>query len=294
MHRGTNLDVDAAALRSYEDEIERWSAARLARLTGPGGWLSLVGLHWLRPGANTIGSDPGCAVVLPTGKAPPQVGTLEVDDDNAVVLRAIPGAGLTHDGREVTELALRDDAEGDPTVIGLGSLRLHVIDRDGRLAVRVRDPGSPARAAFRGIERFPVEPRWRIRAGFIPYEPPRPVRVANVLGFEETYPILGDLAFGLEDTRFRLAAFAEVGTTDLFIVFGDATNGLETYGGGRYLYAPPPDHQGQVVVDFNRAYNPPCVFTPHATCVLPLPENRLAVRIDAGEKRYPSEPEDTT
>jgi hypothetical protein len=184
-------------------------------------------------------------------------------------------------------IPLRDDVDGPPTVLQMGSLRLHVIRRYAdRLAVRVRDVESPARAAFRGIEHYPVDDRWRFEARFDPYEPSRVSEVPTILDVPEVYATPGAVVFEHESETHRLDAFLEPGETDLFIVFADLTTGTETYGGGRYLYTEPPDERGRVVLDFNRAYNPPCVFTEHATCALPLPQNRLPFRVEAGEKRY--------
>src|SRR5687767_1119002 len=153
----------------YEQEIDRWHARRIASLTGPDGWLSLVGLHWLHEGTNTIGSDPAGDVVLRQTKA--SLGVIEVADGRAV-LRAIEGAGLTHEGGDVRELPLVDDHHGTPTVIRLGSLSFFVINREGRLGLRVKDAESPTRRAFKGIDRFPVDPRWRVEASYEAFDPP--------------------------------------------------------------------------------------------------------------------------
>ena len=273
---------------SHEEEVERWRAGRLRKLTGPDGWLSLVGLGWLQEGSNSIGSDPGSDVVLPAGKAPALLGTIELHGGRAT-LRPDPGTGLQHDGEPVrASLALRDDADGaEPTVVTLGPLSFHLIRRERALAVRVRDSESPARDEFRGIEHFPVDARWRIEARFEPYDPPRVARAPTILGSEETYAVPGRLAFRNAGAPLQLEPFLEPGETDLFVVFGDLTNRSDTYEGGRYLYAEPPGPDGRVALDFNRAYNPPCVFTPYATCALPVPENRLPIRVEAGEKRYP-------
>jgi uncharacterized protein len=267
----------------HEREIQRWSDARVTRLTSSDGWLTLVGLEWLTEGENPVGSDPSDVVRLPAGG---HVGSIEVRD-GAPTLRAVSGSGLTHEGRPVSELTLADDADTEPPVVHLGSLRFHVIRRAGRLAVRIRDVESPARQEFAGIERYPVDTRWRIDARFEPYDPPRQALAPNVVGLEEEMEVPGVLRFDIDGEPHELLAFTEAETDDLFIVFGDRTNEDETYGGGRYLYAPPPGSEGATVLDFNKAYNPPCVFTPYATCVLPLPENRLPIRIEAGEKAYP-------
>lgn len=273
--------------RSHEEEVERWRAARIARLTGPDGWLTVVGLHWLADGVNSIGADPTNTIVLPADRAPSRVGAIRLGSGRPTFA---PDAGVhvISDGRAVTgPLELRDDLEGSPTVLELGSLRFHVIRRyQDHLAVRVRDLESRARAGFHGIEHYPVGGRWRIEARFEPYQPPKVSRVPTVLDMEEVYETPGALVFEYEGETHRLDAFLEAGETDLFIVFADQTTGKQTYGGGRYLYTKQADHRGIVVLDFNRAYNPPCVFTAHATCALPLPQNRLPFPVLAGEKRY--------
>jgi uncharacterized protein len=279
------LDLVRNRPPSHREEVERWRADRLARLQGPDGWLSIIGLWWLEEGANTVGADVRNRVILPAGKCPPHIGRIEVEAGRATAFLD-PAAGVTCAGAPVTILELQDDAAGDPTVLRMGPLGFFVIRRDGRLAVRVRDAESSARRDFSGIEHYPVDARWRFEARFSAYVPPRSVPVPTVLGMEETYEMPGAIAFEVDGTPYRLDVFLEASDSDLFVVFGDLSNRDETFGGGRYVYAKPPGRDGIVVVDFNRAYNPPCVFTPHATCPLPLPQNRLPLRIEAGEKRY--------
>jgi uncharacterized protein (DUF1684 family) len=271
---------------SYERGVEGWRARRQTRLSSPDGWLALVGLWWLEEGPNPVGADPGSRVILTGSGAPDRLGSIHVDGPRAV-LTVLPGVAVTSEGAPVTQLELRDDAAGPPTTVHLGSLSFHLIRREGRLAVRVRDAESPVLQAFAGTEFFPVDRRWRVEAAFEPYHPARAVPVPTVLGRAETYQVPGAVAFAWEGTVHRLDAFLEAPDSDLFIVFGDLTNGVETFAGGRYLYAKPPKTDaGVVVLDFNKAYNPPCVFTPFATCALPLPQNRLPIRVEAGERRY--------
>jgi uncharacterized protein len=269
----------------HDERILRWRERRVARLTGPDGWLSVVGLTWLDEDENVVGSDPSSRVILPGAEAPGRIGVIRVEQGAAVASFG-PGSGVTHEGSPVRTLRMKDDSTGDPTVLRLGSLTFHVIRRGGELAVRIKDDQSPARKAFTGIDYFPIEPGWRAEAGFEPYEPARSVVVPTVLGSDETYALPGAVVFSHEGRSHRLEVFLEEGETNLFVVFGDLTNGSETYGGGRFLYAPPPSEDGVVVVDFNQAYNPPCVFTPFATCALPLPQNKLPIRVEAGEKLY--------
>ena len=272
-------------VRAHRDQVERWRANRIARLTGPDGWLSVVGLAWLREGVNTVGSAPSSDVVLPAG--PPRAGSILVRGDRAAFV-AEPGSGITTDGSPVDAgpLSLRDDVDDDPTVLRLGSLAFHVIRRDGALGVRIRDRERPARSGFAGIDHYPVDIGWRIVARFEPYEPARSVPVSTVLRTTETYVIPGAAVFERDGGQLRLDAFLERPEADLFFVFADLTNRDETFGGGRYLYTPRAGRDGTVLLDLNRAYNPPCVFTSYATCPLPLPQNRLPIRVTAGEKRY--------
>jgi hypothetical protein len=269
--------------------VEEWRARRDQRLRAADGWLSLAGLYWLEEGENRFGSDPANDLVLPAGAAPAQAGALQVTGKE-VTLRAAPGAGLTVAGQPVTNLALRTDAipEG-PTVVELGRLSFQVIERNGKLAVRLKDRENPALLAFTGMEYFPIAAAWRVEGRLEPYQPPKQIPVPNALGWVENSPSPGAIVFEMDGKEHRLDPILEPGETDLFVIFGDPTNGKETYGAGRFLYAKPPGPDGKVVLDFNQAYNPPCVFTPYATCPLPPRQNRLPFRVEAGEKKYAKE-----
>jgi hypothetical protein len=270
---------------SYVGEIEKWRALRVERLRREDGWLSLVGLFWLKPGVNVFGGDPGNRVVFPKGSSPGLMGTLRLEK-GVVSVRVNPSVPVTHEGRLVRNMVLKTDADGDPTILRYKSLMFHVIKRGDRVGVRVKDADSPARRNFTGIETFPIDPAWRLQAHLSPYDQPKKMSVPNILGTptEETSP--GAIVFEVEGQTYRLDPVNEEGSEELFVIFGDKTNGHETYGGGRFLYAPRPGPDGKLVLDFNRSYNPPCVFTPYATCPLPPPQNKLPVRIAAGEKAY--------
>jgi hypothetical protein len=270
---------------AYLAEIEAFRAERLARLTAENGWLTLVALAWLEPGDNRFGSAPVNRVVLPGSGVPPVAGTLTLETDGAVVLRTAPEAGVAIDGQAATEARLRSDRDGSPQVVTIGSVRFHIIERGGRKAVRARDPDSPARAAFTGIEHFPIDPRLRVEGTFEPYGEPREVRVQSHQGPDQTMLAPGLVRFSLRGRPLALEPLvASRQPTEFFFVFRDATAGTETYGAGRYLDTELPEAgTGRVVLDFNRAYNPPCAFTPYATCPLPPPQNVLPVRIAAGE-----------
>jgi hypothetical protein len=262
-----------AALRS---EIEAWRAARVQRLTAEDGWLSVVGLFWLENGDNGVGSAKQNHVALPSSVAS-RLATIRISDGRATLVPA-PGATLTADGQPVSgEIVLTSDADGRATALRSGTVLFYLISRGGRLGVRVKDSASEARRNFHGIESFPVSPAWRIEARFEPYDPPRPISVPNVLGKDTAESSPGALVFERDGRTLRLDTVLEDGETDYFVIFADKTNGTETYGAGRFLYVKPPAG-GKTVLDFNKAYNPPCVFTDYATCPLPPPQNRLPIR----------------
>ena len=268
---------------SYEQELEQWKAKRLAGLKGEEGWLSLIGLFWLKEGENRFGSAPTNDIVLPDDKAPARAGTLRLAGGK-VTLEAAPDSGIKSEGQPVNTLELKSDEDGAPTMLELGSLSFHIVKRGERLGLRVKDRENPARAAFKGTDYYPADRKWVINARFEPYDPPKRVPILNVLGMETEETAPGALAFEVDGRPYRLQALKEKGEEQLFIIFADQTSGKETYGAGRYLYADPPGADGRVTLDFNRAYSPPCAFTKYATCPLPPAENRLPLRVEAGER----------
>lgn len=272
-------------VNAHRAEVERWRAQRLERLRRDDGWLTLVGLYWLEPGENRFGTDRANQLVFPEGTAPGYLGSLQLDGGE-VRVRVAPGAEVTHEGKPVREMALQSDAAGSPTILQHGSLKFNVIKRGERFGIRLKDSKAKALREFQGMDNFPIDPAWRLTARFEPYAPPRTITVPNVTGQPTQETVPGAIVFERNGKSFRLEPVAEEGSEELFIIFGDQTNGHETYGAGRFVYAPQPDAAGKVVLDFNRAYNPPCVFTPYATCPLPPPQNKLALRIEAGEKTF--------
>jgi uncharacterized protein (DUF1684 family) len=279
----TREQTAAADGAAYERELEQWKAKRLAGLKGEDGWLSLIGLFWLKEGENRFGSDPLNEIVLPEGKVPAQAGTVRLAGGK-LTLEAKPGSGITSAGRPAATLELKSDEDGAPTPLELGSLSFHVVKRGERLGLRVRDRENPARAEFKGTDYYPADMKWVVAARFEPYEPPKRVPILNVLGMETEETAPGALAFDVGGREYKLQALREKGDEQLFIIFADQTSGKETYGAGRYLYADPPGADGRVTLDFNRAYSPPCAFTRYATCPLPPAQNRLPLRVEAGEK----------
>jgi len=261
--------------------VAAWRAARDTRLRNPDGWLALVGLWWLQAGENHVGAHPSSHVILHGHEIPPRVGSMWLEDGR---VRFVP-----HEGVDLPEIALEDDREGEPTVLELGTLRFHTIGRGERIGVRVRDTAAPALRAFSGVDSYPVDPGWRIRARVEPASADATIEIADVIGAVSSDATPGSVVFDKDGVTWRLAALEGEEGGSLWLIFGDATNGTTTYGAGRFLYTEPPAEDGTVVVDFNLAYNPPCVFSPYATCPLPPPQNKLALRIDAGELDYHAE-----
>ncbi len=274
---------------TYREEILKWQQNRTAGLQRDDSWFTLCGLFWLKEGENTIGSDSTNAVIFPSGKSKRIAGSLYLDR-GTVQLKALPGSGMMINDSAVAAAVLRSDEEGaaDPTIVRMGSVSFYIIKRDDRLGVRVKDKDNPARINFKGLAFFPVDPRWRVEAQFEPYAPPRIIPIETVINTVENDTCPGALVFTIDGTPCRLDATIEVGTENrLFIMFSDETSGHETYGPGRQMYTGLPDSTGRVVLDFNRAYNWPCVYTEFATCPIPPRQNHLPVRIEAGEKMYP-------
>lgn len=266
---------------TYREEIERWHAGRIERLTAPNGWLSLVGLEWLEPGTNRIGRAADNDIVL--AKASAHLGTITWADDGTLLLELESASGTTVDGKLAERAVLVDDSHAQPTTVAFDTVNFIAIDRGGRKGLRVRDRAAPTRTQFKGIERFPVDPAWRVVADWLPLDPPFQLATGTAIGSIENYPAPGKAVFARDGQRFELYPVLEApGDTQLFLIFADQTSGKQTYGAARFLYADMP-RDDKIVLDFNRAYNPPCAFTPYATCPLAPPENRLDLRIVAGE-----------
>ncbi len=271
---------------NYFESIEKWHRERMASLKSETGWLNLAGLYWLEPGENRFGSAKDNDLVFPES-APKYMGKL-IWQDTTVTVDIAPGVNVLHDGKPVTRMRLVADTDGEPTVLSYGSLRWFIIRRGQhheRFGVRLRDLEHPAAKHFTGVERYPVNPEWRIKARAVKVEPPETLKIPTVIGdvLEEQADMA--LEFEFQEQTYRLYPSGE-SNGELFIIFADPTNFDETYGGGRFLYVPKPNRDGITYIDFNKAYNPPCAFTPYATCPLPPTQNRLPLPIRAGEKKW--------
>ena len=265
---------------------QAWRDQRKADLTQPDGWTSLIGLHWIDPGAHYLGSDADNGIRLAMG--PAHMGMLDL---KAGTLRFVPeaGASLVLDGEPLKRGATMradDDAAGpSKLVFDDGKGIATVIKRGGRHALRVKHADAATRLGFKGLDYWPAQAEWKVVGRFVPHPAGKTLPIANIIGTTDEVPNPGAVEFERDGRTHRLEALDE-GSEGLFLVFADRTSGHGSYGAGRFLDAPKPDAQGRVVLDFNQSYNPPCAFTPFATCPLPPSENRLDVAITAGEKNY--------
>ena len=270
-------DLDHAAL---EADILEWRDSRRDALIAPTGFLTLAGLFWLDEGAATFGSAPDNDLVFPPA-ADAYIGRFRPTPEG-VVMEPRAGVAVFANDEPVGETLIADDTTEEPLMITHGSLAWTVIKRDGRYAVRLRDFEHPALASFPQLEYFPIDPSWRVQATLERYEEPQRVAASTViegLGWNPESP--GVAVFDKDGETYRLEAYAS--GERLFFVFGDRTNGRETYPAGRFLYAQAPAEDGVIVLDFNRAYSPPCAFNDFSTCPVASPRNRLPIRVPAGE-----------
>jgi len=245
------------------------------------GWLGLVGLYWLRDGENTIGSDKSNDIVLPK-VAPARIGIVQYNNGVAT-FRAHRGVPIYCNGKKITLKTLVADIHEGADFLQVGDLTLVLLERADRHLIRVWDKQSEARKNFTGFNQYPISPDYCVEARYTSYDEPKVLRIQDVIEIYHEVPYQGFVTFKIDGQEYRLEATA--GEDYLFFSFLDQTNGDSTYTGGRFLVTELPE-ENKVLVDFNEAYNPPCAYTDYATCPLPPPENRLSIRIEAGEKTY--------
>ncbi|MGB7501399.1 MAG: DUF1684 domain-containing protein [Azonexus sp.] len=249
----------------------QWQQQRNAELAARDSWLGLIGLYWLEPGLNDVGSAENAIVKLPDGHA--HRGDLRWE--NGRIFWQLYGAPTVE---------LQTDIAGNPTTVDLGNLSFFIVDRDGHLAVRLRDRDWAAGKLFAGLDYFDFDPAWRIEAEWQSLSPPLRMDVHNVSGELKSVEVTHRAVFEATGQTVTLLPMS-VNDKEVFFVFRDRTSGKETYGAGRFLKVPAVV-DGKINLDFNRAYNPPCAFTPFATCPLPPPENWLPFTVPAGEKKW--------
>jgi len=269
--------MTAASPARNVSETEAWRAQREKDLKSETGWLTVSGLVFLKPGANTVGADPASDVPLPAS-APKHAGRL-IRDAAVVWFEPQPDAGLTLNG---APLDARVQLKSQDRLVA-GAVSFHLHESGDRLGVRIRDVNSELRRSFKGLRWFPVRDAWIVDARFVPYDAPKAITVANVLGDFERLTVPGEVVFKVHGVEQRLQA-AQAGRR-LWFIFSDGLSGRETYR-IRFLYADAAGPDGHVTLDFNRAYNPPCAYNPYTTCPVPPPQNRLRIGVDAGERSY--------
>jgi len=266
-----------------------WRNERKEELLKPDGWTSLVGLHWLELKAHYVGSSAGSGIRLAVG--PPKLGMVE-QRDGRIYLTPESGVALTLDGQPLRgRTELKTDHDPAPSLIGFdqGKGLLSVIKRGQRFGLRIKYADAPTRLQFAGLDYWPADPDWKIVGKFVPHPPGKTLPIVDIIGTSTDAPNPGAVEFVREGKTYRIEAMGEPGN-ELFLVFADRTSGHGSYPAGRFIDTQGPDAQGKVVLDFNRAYSPPCAFTSFATCPLPPAENRLDLAITAGEKTYAPRP----
>jgi uncharacterized protein len=276
--------VAATGQTTFQGETEKWRHEREVALKAEDGWLSVSGLFWLKEGVTTIGTDKSQVdIALPEDSAPAKVGSLELSN-GVVTLKVTDGVSVTVNNQPVREYIMKFETEKPPDQFKVGSLKLGVIKRGTRYGLRVRNKNSPERLNFNGLHWFPANESYKVVANFTPFVQPKEISIMNVLGDELKLKTPGLLSFELNGQHFELRPLIE-DEKKLFIIFRDLTSRTTTYPAGRYLYADLPK-DGKVVLDFNRAENPPCAFTSFATCPLPPRQNIMKTEIKAGEMKY--------
>ena len=277
---------------SWQRDLLAWREKRAANLQTPEGWLSLIGLEWLKEGDNSVGSAADNKIQI--AKAPAHVGVVRLEKGGALRLLA-PAEGfpkeLQVDGHPAQEQALLSDDSPNSSKLSFGGLTIIVIHRDERYGLRIKDAQAPTRVGFHGLHWYPPNTAYRVRAKWIPYNPPKMIDIPTILGTVSKLPAPGVAEFTIDGKVSRLEPVLEdPESKELFFIIRDTTSKTSTYGAGRFLYTEFPDHglsqPGEIWLDFNQLVNPPCAFTPYATCPLPPIQNRLSVAIPAGEQRY--------
>ena len=277
-----SASAGGADTEAYIEQMQQWRQARHDRLSDPDGWMTLVGMEWLEEGENSVGSSGSSDARIPGG--PESWGTIYLEGDD-IRFVPTPGNGITVNDEIVEEAMLIADVQGKPTVVRSGDLSFYVIFRES-YALRVKDRKAPNLLAFKEMPAYGIEPSWRIEGQLARAEEGAVIEIANVLGQVSETPLYGTFEFERDGEKYNLLALGTEESSYLWFIFADKTSGRETYGAGRFLYSDGMPANGKLVVDFNKAYNPPCAYNDYSTCSLPPQQNRLKLAVRAGEKKY--------
>jgi len=268
---------------AFYKEVEEWHQRRINALTSETGWLTLAGLFWLEQGDNTFGSASDNDLIFPEDM-PKYMGSFNLQD-SIVTLTVNENISILNDSLSVTKMKLINDHHEDRTDLSYGSYSWYILKRQDKYGIRLKNSAHQRLKNFTGIDRFPVDIKWRVKAHLEKYDPPKNIKVANVLGQVSEMSSPGKLHFKFDGKEYTIDPFSS-SPGRYWIIFGDKTNEIETYGAGRYLYIDAVDENGETYIDFNQSYNPPCAFTPYSTCTLPPRQNILDLRVTAGEKSW--------
>ncbi len=279
----TTLPGRTQTTGEYRKEMERWGKQRITDLKAENGWLNLAGLFWLENGRNNFGSGAANPIVFPKGAMPKNAGYFYRNGDS-VSIHLNKGIFITINGKPVQTALLFQNDTAAPIVAAYRNLRFTIIKRGNRMGIRLRNLAHPGLVQFKGIKRYLLDSTWNIPATLQTGSPDATIGITNVLGQTTQLKLAGRLQFTRNNQTYTLDALEE--GNELFIIFADATNKKNTYPSGRFIYVQKPGPNGQTFIDFNKAINPPCAFTPYATCPLPPPQNRLPIAVTAGEQRY--------
>lgn len=273
----------AGELTPFEKAEMEWRQKRDEKMKSPTSWLTIAGLMWLEDGENSFGSDAKNRIKLPDRAVPKNIGKFILENGKVKVVTDA-GAGLTCNGKPVQAMWLKSDMDGGADILAINDLRMWVIKRGNRFAIRLRDLNAAAYKNYKHLNYFPPDEKFHAKGEFVPYHPPKFIEVGTEIGTTVDIKSPGYVKFNLNGKEYKLVTF-ESKPDELSFIFRDGTSGIETYGASRFMEAKIlPD--SSVDLNFNRAYNPPCAYTPYATCPLPPPENNLTVKIKAGEKNY--------
>ncbi|MDA3822437.1 MAG: DUF1684 domain-containing protein [Bacteroidales bacterium] len=265
---------------AYIESIKQWQHERLQGLKDKDGWLNIAGIYWLKEGEQTLGSDPSNDIVFPE-KAQAFIASLSLINES-VHLKVNKDAELYYKNERVNELDLMSNSSENPSYISHGDLAWYIMKRHNSMAIRLRDYKNPAIDELDHIPSYKIDPNYVLEAEFLPFEEAKTITVNTPFqDYTQDYECPGELHFKLKGKKMKLLPFSS--GEGYFIIISDETSGMETYGGGRFMYATP-DSTGKIILDFNKAYNPPCAVTEFAACPLPPPENHLELKIEAGEK----------